>query len=1217
MSDADDPYLSLCLRGVHLIEASAGTGKTFTLATLVTRLVVEQGLRIGQILTVTYTEAATQELRKRIRERLQLALDVFDHLDAAYEKPAQALCQHIIQTYLDAQAARDDGQGESAAALRRRLQQAVLEIDLAAIFTIHGFCARVLREHALDTDTGFAAAQLLTSDRALREDVAADVWRICAQQPDAAEDLQALWHDRHALADDLRSLLPNVTLLPAAVTLPPEPEPALQLAAQALMTAVSLHGAELHAAMLAAVIKKWLSGKSYKQVWIDDLFAKLHQWAQVGNVRQRFEHAKLNHLRIDVMQENANTAGIGKTPESPLCLAVAGYIDALAACHAWRQYRQINYLHQLRAAAQARLATLKQQRRVQTYDDLIDNVADAVQVDHSGVLVQRLREQYRVALVDEFQDTDARQWGIFKHVFGADSQAPALFLIGDPKQAIYGFRGGDVHTYLQAKHDSREAPTLTHNFRSRPAVLRALAHLYQGANNPFLDEKITITAIQPGAGRHDADYVRDNQNAPALTLWQAPDSGKFTAKGVAKAWTATASREQATAACVAAIHGVLQDASRGQATLQGQRVQPGDIAVLVRTHAEATRIQQALAVAGIPAVAAGKRSVFATDEALDLHTLLRALSQPGDDGLLRAAISTVLLGEDAASIAALDTDAAMHRQWQHHADGWRSRLARGGPLALIQQLCAQQATRLLALLDGERRLSNYLQLAECLQQTQANVLGLQGLVDWLSQQIANADKDDEAQLLRLESDAKRVQIVTLHKCKGLQYPLVFLPFVGVGTNPQDPGRNCKVRDAHAQPQLYWKSECDKAGWEAAKAAWRAEQDAERARLLYVGLTRAEHALWVATGPFFNHKKTALARLLNALPDPSNSGDIVRDHRVPSAQLPRLTLQAAPAVTPARMANRQVHSDWWVHSFSQLANADAGNNAGNDVSSAATQALPGGHDEISADIAASTSNDARKETHGNAVFDPRFAGNRFGVALHAAFEHVDFSAWQDWHAGQAAPAGQAAIIVDALRAQAYASGDIADGVALCTHLIGNTLTVALPEGVRLCDLPRHAHRAEIEFQFALRPTHVNDVLRLLHQHGIVRDRHGFGMRQQLEGLMTGLIDLTYQHAGKWYVLDYKSNQLPAYDGTALQQAMQHGEYDLQAVIYTLALHRWLRFRLGDRYAYTRDFGGIRYLFCRGIDAAQASEQGVFAHQFPVELIAALDALFGQSVNEEAA
>ena len=385
----------------------------------------------------------------------------------------------------------------------------------------------------------------------------------------------------------------------------------------------------------------------------------------------------------------------------------------------------------------------------------------------------------------------------------------------------------------------------------------------------------------------------------------------------------------------------------------------------------------------------------------------------------------------------------------------------------------------------------------------------------------------------------------------------------------------------------------------------------------MGLTRAEHALWVATGPFFNHEKTALARLLNALPDPSNSGDIVRDHRVPSAQLPRLTLQAAPAVTPARMANRQVHSDWWVHSFSQLANADAGNNAGNDVSSAATQALPGGHDEISADIAASTSNDARKETHGNAVFDPRFAGNRFGVALHAAFEHADFSAWQDWHAGQAAPAGQAAIIVDALRAQAYASGDIADGVALCTHLIGNTLTVALPEGVRLCDLPRHAHGAEIEFQFALRPTHVNDVLRLLHQHGIVRDRHGFGMRQQLEGLMTGLIDLTYQHAGKWYVLDYKSNQLPAYDGTALQQAMQHGEYDLQAVIYTLALHRWLRFRLGDRYAYTRDFGGIRYLFCRGIDAAQASEQGVFAHQFPVELIAALDALFGQSVNEEAA
>ncbi|HMT38977.1 MAG TPA: PD-(D/E)XK nuclease family protein, partial [Thermomonas sp.] len=173
----------------------------------------------------------------------------------------------------------------------------------------------------------------------------------------------------------------------------------------------------------------------------------------------------------------------------------------------------------------------------------------------------------------------------------------------------------------------------------------------------------------------------------------------------------------------------------------------------------------------------------------------------------------------------------------------------------------------------------------------------------------------------------------------------------------------------------------------------------------------------------------------------------------------------------------------------------------------------------------------------------------------------------------------------------------------------TLTVPLPEGLRLCDLPEGERRAEIEFQFSLQPTRVDALLALLHAHGVVRERHGFGLRQRLDGLMTGLIDLTYRHDGRWYVLDYKSNRLPAYDAASLQRAMQHSEYDLQALLYTLALHRWLRFRLGDGYDYARDFGGIRYLFCRGLDAARDDGAGLHAQRFAPALIHALDALFG--------
>ncbi|MGY1459792.1 UvrD-helicase domain-containing protein [Luteimonas sp. A534] len=1221
-ASARDPYLDLALEGVHAIEASAGTGKTFTLATLVVRLVVERGLRVGQVLAVTFTEAATQELRSRIRARLLLAEQLVGAAPAADVSP-EATLTHAV---LDAHLARGS---ESADALRRRLHAAANDIDLAAIFTIHGFCARVLREHALEVGQAFDAPELLTSDTPLYEAIAADLWRSHGSTADAADDLLALWPGGpQALAGDLPPLVREPVLRPALADLPDDPAPRLHATGDALAHAFRAHGDDFRAALVSAVEGKVLHGGSYKAAWIAELFDALHQWCHAGERDAPFEHSKLPQLTRDTLLLRTSKAGAGRTPDSPVCDAVPAYLDALTAMAEWKDARRVELLHRLRDDARLRVARAKQQQRVQTYDDLIDRVADATDGPEAAALTAKLRTQYAVALVDEFQDTDARQWRIFDRVFGAASVAPALYVIGDPKQAIYGFRGGDVETYLAARATAAEAPPLALNFRSRPAVLRAVSALYAQAQAaadadtgsdpskkippPFIDGRIEFKEVLPGGVRDDADFLRHGTVAPALTLWRAP-TPEPDAKGKLKPHSAGRSRELATQACVAAIHRVLTDARDGHASIEGRPVQPGDIAVLVRSHNEATRIRHALAMAGIPAVAAGKQSLFATPEARDLHALLLALLHGADDGRLRMALSTVLVGLDATAIAALDEDGEALRAWQLTALAWRDRLQRGGPLALINELCAEHAGRLLGLLDGERRLTNYLQLAELLQDAQARALGLHGLVDWLANAIADANANDESQLLRLESDAKRVQVVTLHKSKGLEYPLVFMPFAAIGAPTRSPGQRAVVNGEGGRA-LHWKLLPSRSGWEAAKDAWTLAQRAEDARLLYVGLTRARHALWLASGMFSNHDKSPLLHMV-AKPDAlaaTLGATVAIDDSIPPATLPWLAPQSTDTVPPARIATRSLASDWWVYSFTQLANAEGQG----DASASATQPAPGGQDEPAADADVELASGA--DPADADVFDPRFAGTRFGVVLHDVLEHTDFARWAAWTPGAPAPGpDDAKLIADRLRAGGYPAEDIDDGIGVLTPLIGHTLTVALPEGVRLADVPADRRRPEIEFQFALAPTRVDALLALLHRHGLLTARQGFGARRRLEGLMTGLIDLTYVHDGRWYVLDYKSNRLPGYGPAQLDDAMAHSEYDLQALIYTLALHRWLRFRLGDKYDYARDFGGVRYVFCRGLDATRTDAQGVQAWRFMPGLVDELDALFAGDAKEAAA
>ena len=1195
MSDADvyaDLGLRIPLQGVQLIEASAGTGKTFTVATVYARLVIEQRLPVSRLLAVTYTVAATRELRETLRERLVLALRMLELPaygagDCGFDSHAAQLTRVMLE---------NAAEQEPWPVLLARLQRAAQEMDLAPIHTIHGFCQRALHDHALQAGQPLEARELVMNEAGLRHEVALAFWRQASRTPADAEALLQLWGSPAALASSLRELLALDALSPAA----PGPVDdsaarALEAAREALAEAFHVHGASARESLRTACANKDVSATYTKDQAVDPVWQALARWARAPRGRDP-DHKNVgwyarSHLLLKTNGQNSKRPGV--TPVSPLFDAIEAWSAACSEAARALDVRKLGLVHRARDFARARLQQLKDQRGLLGFDDMIAQVHAALAGPQGEAFAQALQAQYAIALVDEFQDTDARQWDIFRRLFAQpaprDGTTPrALFLIGDPKQAIYGFRGGDVATYLVAQAAARQRHPLARNFRSRPVLLRALEALFEAAgDDAFRQHGIGFERVQPGGACRDEFFTVLGEPQPGL-LVQALDADPDDT-GV------NAIRDQAARACAARIHRLLQQGQQGQARLTDRHgveraVQPGDVSVLVGRHADGERVQQTLSRLGIPSVAVGKQSLYATEEARQLCWLLEALMSPADDARLRAALATPLFGLTGGQIAAFDTDLAAHRGWQDRMQHWAQRARRHGPMAALGEICAEQAPRLLAWPDGERRLSNYLQLAEALQAADAVALGLAGLLAELERRIEDADPGNDDELLRLESDAARVRIMTVHASKGLTLDLVFVPFTA--DKVPDPHRRSPAMAIGRDPALARIGHLFPDAKDAVCAEEREALKAEHIRLLYVALTRARLATWVGWGA---QLKTAEASALGLLlrgqgiealhagaPDaiallPAVAADGLAD-------LPRLQFTDASRHEPPLVPTRTLDRDWWVYSFSQLAREASG------------LETRGADDEFETPLVRS-----------------RFSGSRFGNALHEALENVDFAAWRDF-SGDTPPTGQLAALEDALRHAGYSSdADQVDGVRVLCDLVGRTLNAPMPEGTRLAWLPAHERLSEMEFHLSLAPVRVDALLDLLHAHGLVTQRREFGLRRRLEGLLTGRIDLIYRHGECFHVLDYKSNQLPDYGPDAVARAIAEGEYDLQYLIYTVALHRWLRFRLGATYDPDVHLGGVRYLFCRGLERDDPQRPGLHGLRLPTELVLGVDALFGATTG----
>ncbi len=1105
--------------GITVLEASAGTGKTHTVASLVVTEVAA-GRPLDEILVVTFTRKATGTLRERLWRRLAAAAAGLDPR-AAVEPTDEVLARLRA------------GSAAQVAGRRLRLTQALADFDRSTIATTHGFCQQVL------TSLGVAG--------------------------DADRDLEVV-EDVSALVDDA----------------------------------------------------------------VDDLFVR--RFAATGQVL--FPRQVAHRI----------AAAVVANPDAA--------IAPVDPCAEEAKLRQ-----RFAGSVRRRLVDQKRRGRLVTYDDLLARLATSLDDPTRGAMVAaRLRRRYSMALVDEFQDTDTVQWRILRAAFG--SPPSRLVLVGDPKQAIYAFRGGDVHAYLEATEGAARLG-LFESWRADQPLLDGLDAFFDGAwlggpdiahhplrARPGAEER---RLLGPGAGAPLTVRVLDRSHS---LVTRTPTG--LAKKGPTRHLLAGDVASEAVRILTSGSTIIERDATGAP---EGPRrpVGAGDIAVLVRSHRDAETVRDALHQLGVPAVVYGGAGVMSTDAASAWLVLLRALELPSAPSRLRAVAHGPFLGWTATDLAdatdeALDSVAGRLNEWG-------AVLRTRGVAALLARIGATEglAARLLGSVGGERSLSDILHVGELLHARQsASPSSAATLAGWLAEQRA-AGTQSAAGRRRLETDAEAVSVHTIHGAKGLEFPVVLLPSLWEGpwTNDDEPpvfhdsdGR--RVIGVGGTGAVH----------SGQVAAARHELAEEELRLLYVAMTRARHrvVVWWATGseadasPF---ARVLLGRAGSAAPGTGAVPDRLR--RAPDEDSVRRAVQALAAATAGAVALEEVGSPPGV----VLAPAGAGTGelgastfgrtlddrwgrtsySGLTVAAHEVAPVPAGADEAAEIDDRGTVDEPALAVPGGD--DPLEAalplgelpgGARFGTLVHEVLEHTDFTApdLAGALAGAAAEAG---------------AGRLLDGQGglLAAGLVSALQTPLGPvlDGRRLCDLGRADRLDELAFELPLAGGDSPDglvtmdaIAEVFAAHlpaddplaGYAERLHDPALAAEVHGFLTGSIDLVARVDGRHVVVDYKTNRLAPpgerltarhYRPEAMARAMKDAHYPLQAALYAVALHRYLRWRLAD-YDPGRHLGGSAYLFLRGLagpDTPVVARQpcGVFAWRPPALFVTRLSDLLDRGVR----
>lgn len=1324
------PDASLDQARVTVLEASAGTGKTWQIEALVVRLIAEEGIAISRLLVITFTEAATAELRDKIRRRLTAARDALAGTSAPpHDEVIAKLCQRDQAVRLE------------------RIRAALADFDEAPISTIHGFCQRMLTQLAFESGVE-PDLELFTDTTTLREMLVADeLAKVFAEAE--KNDLVLLGSMRWKRAA-LDAVAKEMTSAVAPRVLP-------ELAAGTPGLARPLDTVSVWRDALAKY-RKWFDGaggqaavaalkanasadagrspKHYSGYTLgkhESAIARLREWLDKGARGDADGETSATEAHSWLTLETLHAKwGAGDTAlQAFRALPLFEKTSTLLALRdrLW-EAPLVGFATRIRARFEAELRA----RGLLTFDGMLSQLGERVaQETASGPLATAIRSRYDVALVDEFQDTDAAQWSVLREAFSL-AQERRLFLIGDPKQSIYAFRGADLDVYLEAARDAGGQFTLDQNFRSDSPLVEAMNHIWQAGSRPFGEHAgIDYTAVK---ARHGDDRiaklppVERNAGAEVRRAFEVRwfDAETFELEAGTKL-TAPAVLAFAAERCALECARLLAAGVVLGGTLPARLpLHAGDIAVLVRTHKQGTAVREALRKRLIPMVGGGRRTLWDSDALRWLCVWLDAVGAPEDERAARAFAVTPLVGWTAARLARVleplddseSTGSASTAEAAAETDAWRqlrasvtraaNRWSRQGFFRAFHSALGERESlpRVLGMPDGERAATDLRHLAELAHLEERRTrLTPRGLSDWLRRQ-ANEPDDEVEHQLRLESDARAVKIVTVHACKGLQYPVTLLPFAGSARVPKDGGHGIRVRlparserldDAAGELCLdLHTTKTD--GREVSLRAMREDARGEARRHLYVALTRAEHHVvaWTGSDDAEGHGLNGVLLRKSGKSDVADGAQAVADAEsrldalvarsggtIGWAREPVVPADVAHAVAgpaPARRlvaqpwrADRELGAGWQVASFSSIVgtkrhsaaashSVDEGDSPPTDGGASPAALELGDWPAVDSTLAATVAADVL----------PR--GTQAGKWIHSVFENIDFEKCEPRRSG--ADARDVARLVADLRERegvaralfGAPAGHDAESVLLAAlprwldTSIGGGDT-GLPDAFRLRDLPLARRLDELKFDLSLisgagpsSPGRIDDAAIRAALTPRRTDR-AFPGRAWLEalfertradgttlapvlpaiaGILTGSIDLLFRASddGRFFILDYKTNRLtspPGPDGQRLpsrrgnytdawlERAMDGSDYHLQALIYTVALHRLLRDRLGSAYRYDTHVGGHLYLFLRGMEGKETLRQpsgrclGVYFDRWPADVIEGLDiALAGGSADD---
>lgn len=1178
------------LSGRNLIEASAGTGKTYAIEGLFLRLIREKRIPINQILVVTFTEAATAELKERIRNRLlkEKSALLAESNDAVPVKAAQLI------------------------------QDALNEFDRAAIFTIHGFCQRILQENTFETGNLFDT-ELVTNPSEIMQQVADDFWRkhFYDFQPElisyaikkmrGPEDFlkllaRARAGDVRIIPDLEKSQLLALDPFRSSFSKLKKRWPACRNDIEKLLKSDSL-GGNVYGSRKPDRKRPDMTGRDAKVLSIVLAMDKLANDKNVGfPLFKEFQLITYTKLMKSVKKN--------QVPPSHeffhLCEEL--YESATRLEDEMNQYL-IFLKKKLFEYVESELLSRKISRNVQFFDDLITRVQKSLQNNKRSDLANAIRQKYRAALVDEFQDTDSIQNDIFSKIFSFKNSI--LFMIGDPKQAIYGFRGADIFSYLNAAAKADTKYTLIENWRSVPGLITAVNTLFSNIKVPFVFKEIAFEKGRPAK----ADSQRMKMTEAPLKLWFIRSDGvrPINKTDAVKKIAAQVTRE------------ISRLITRDEPAFQ-----PEDIAVLVRTNRQAQMMKTCLSTERIPSVLLGAENIFDSHEARELESVLTGIASPGNGRLLRAAMVTDMIGISGNDFDTLDADSHWWRtlisNFKEYSEVW----SRSGFIRMFRLFMAKEQvrSRLLSFEDGERSLTNLLHLVEILhQESDKNNKGMEGLIKWLSEQRDPASPRLEEHQLRLESDENAVRIVTTHKSKGLEYDVVFYPFGWEGSLIKE--KEIFFHDHDANQRLTLDLMPETAGKNRIMA--QNEFLAENLRLLYVAVTRAKIRCYLAWGQIRGTETSAMAYLFHGSDWPreikpdddilstlkahfltKTDGNLLGDLKDlvnrSDGSIELVTTFDADSSTSASKEKRddalvlkrfsgRVKTNWKISSYSSL------------ISYPASQI-----ELLDRDSDRSFNEFLQNPERGERESDPQTIsdfidifsfpkGSRAGIFFHEIFEEIDFVA---------TPPAEEQLVIDKLNGYGF---EAKWKETVCGMIKRVLSTPLLKEGnhLTLSAIKQQDRISEMEFYFPLNsisPRTLRKIFADYGSHDISADfptQLGKLTFSPVEGYMKGYIDMVFQYNGRYYLLDWKSNFLGMssadYNKDSIRTVMGDDFYILQYHIYTLALHQYLGLRMPD-YRYETDFGGVFYLFIRGIDTDKEAGNGIYYDRPEIDFIHAL-------------